>query len=45
MAMLTSFKYGNNRPNVSIGPKVRFFLESVHFLHILTIIFMVISML
>jgi hypothetical protein len=34
MAMLTSFEYGNNRPNVLIGTKVRFLLEFVHFLYI-----------
>jgi hypothetical protein len=34
MAMPTSFKHDDNRPNVSIGPKVGFFLKFVCFLYI-----------
>jgi hypothetical protein len=34
MAMLTSFKHDNNRPNVSIGTKVSFFIKFVCFFYI-----------
>jgi hypothetical protein len=45
MAMPTSFKHDNNRPNVLIGTKVSFFIKFVCAFFILTIIFKVIFML